>query len=132
MSGCIYCLKTEAETIFKGEEHIIPQSLGGKPFPTITKEFICFNCNSVILSGLETEFKQDSFEGVFGQMLGVGEANSVWIRGRSININTVAGFGDRFFDEMFPFLKMENNTPVIDLVGQLKVRNNMMGSKFFD
>lgn len=131
MSKCIYCLKTESETVFKGEEHIIPQCLGGKPFPTITKEFICSNCNSVILSGLETEFKQDSFEGVFGQMLGIGDSGSVWIRGKNMNINTVAGFGDKFFDEMFPFLKIENNTPVVDLVGQLKVRNKYDGFQVF-
>jgi len=131
MSKCIYCLKTESETPFKGEEHIIPQSLGGKPFPTITKEFICSNCNSVILSKLETGFKQDSSEGVFAQLLRIGGADSVWIRGSNININTVSGFGDAFFNEMFPFLKIENNFLVVDMVPQLKVRNKSSGFQIF-
>lgn len=131
MSKCIYCLKSEPKTSFFGAEHIIPQSLGGKSFPTISRDFICSNCNSNILSKLETGFKQDSMEGVYAQMLRIGGVNSVWIRGKNININTVCGFGDDFFNEIFPFLKIENNVPVFDSVAQLKVRNKSDGFQVF-
>jgi len=130
MKKCVYCLKQEGETTFNNEEHIIPQSLGGKTFPTISKNLVCDSCNSILLSNLETKFKRDSIEGLYAQMFNIW-SKSVWITGENIEIETVEGFGERFFDEAFPFLSFQNNTPVVNYTPQLKVRNKKSGYQVF-
>lgn len=120
---CIYC---GSQNIFN-KEHVIPQFLGTfEPInPTLkTKDkLVCQNCNSKIFSSLETEFKEDSWEGITGQMLNLTRSNSVRIRGANVKIECLSGLGDKFFDEIFPFLKEENGKFVVDLKPQIKVRN---------
>lgn len=130
MKKCVYCLKQEDETTFNNKEHIIPQSLGGKNFPAINKNLVCDRCNSILLSNLETKFKRDTIEGIYAQMFNLW-SNSVWITGENIEIETVEGFGEKFFDEAFPFLSFKNNTPVVDYIPQLKVRNKKSGYQVF-
>lgn len=120
---CIYC---GSQNIFN-KEHVIPQFLGTfEPInPTLkTKDkLVCQNCNSKIFSSLETEFKEDSWEGITGQMLNLTRSNSVRIRGANAKMECLSGLGDKFFDEIFPFLKEENKKFVVDLKPQIKVRN---------
>ena len=120
---CIYC---GSQNIFN-KEHVIPQFLGTfEPInPTLkTKDkLVCQNCNSKIFSSLETEFKEDSWEGITGQMLNLTRSNSVRIRGANVKMECLSGLGDKFFDEIFPFLKEENKKFVVDLKPQIKVRN---------
>lgn len=129
MKKCIYCLKEEGEVTFHGEEHVISKCLGGTPFPVLS--VVCDSCNSNVISGLEDVFKKDSLEGIYAQMYRIGDTHSVWIRGLDTNISTVSGFGDKFFDEIFPFLKIENGQFVVDCVPQLKIRNASEGFQVF-
>ena len=128
---CVYCQKKEPAVQFNNEEHVIPQSLGGKPFPGINKKLVCSDCNSLVFSKLETAFKQDSIEGVFAQMMPIDDPKTVWIRGKNLKLNPSLGFGDRFFDEMFPFLEYENDKLVFVTKSQLKVRNKHLGYQIF-
>ena len=120
---CIYC---NSQNNFN-TEHVIPQFLGNfTPInPTINTDdhLICSNCNSRIFSALETEFKEDSWEGIHAQMLNLAHSNSVRIRGANVKMECLSGIGDRFFDEIFPFLKAENGKIIVDLKPQIKVRN---------
>jgi hypothetical protein len=125
MKRCVYCLCEEDEvTTFKGSEHIIPKFLGGRsPFPLIEKNLVCDNCNSVKFSNLETIFKKDSYEGIFTYMLNLEASKSVWVVANNITISNDCGLGDDFFNEIFPFLKLENEKLVIDVKSQLKIRD---------
>ncbi len=120
---CIYC---KSNGPFN-KEHVIPQSLGSfSPInPTIqsTDGLVCKNCNSVTFSALETEFKEDSWEGVTGQMLNVTGSNSVRILGNNVTMKCFSGIKDSFFDEIFPFLKLQNQKFVIDVKPQVRIRN---------
>lgn len=120
---CIYCgLKDTFNT-----EHVIPQSLGtfAPVNPTILPSdgLICAHCNSVTFSALETEFKEDSFEGIMGQQLNFTGSNSARIRGINVKMECLSGMGDSFFNEIFPFLKEQDGKFVIDVKPQVKVRN---------
>ena len=83
---CLYC---RSQSIFN-KEHVIPQFLGTfEPInPTLkTKDkLVCQNCNSKIFSLLETEFTEDSWEGITGQMLNLAGSNSVRIRGANVKM----------------------------------------------
>lgn len=120
---CIYCGRQD---VFN-REHVIPQFFGTfEPInPTLKKNdnLVCQNCNSVIFCALETEFKEDSYEGITAQQLNLVNSNSVRIRGVNVKIKSNSGLGDNFFDEIFPFLKEENKKFVVDLKPQIKVRN---------
>ena len=132
MAKCIYCNKTDAEF---NDEHIIPQCFGGfEPLNLILKKsdgLVCKICNSKTFSALETIVKEDSEEGLFAQQINLGGSNSVRILGRRLEINSVPGFGDSFFNQMFPFLRIENGTIVADLKRQVKVKNYANGYQIF-
>lgn len=133
MCKCVYCLKVEPETTFCSREHVISQFLGGfEPTnPHLQGDLVCDNCNSLIFSRLETNFKEDSYEGLFAQMLNLENSGSVRIKGKNIDIKTVMGFGDGFFNEIFPFLKYENDKLVVDFKPQLKINNYAEGYQIF-
>ena len=120
---CIYC---SSKNNFN-KEHVIPQFLGTfEPInPTLIKQnkLVCQNCNSKIFSALETEFKEDSWEGIIAQQLNLANSNSVRIRGVNVKMESISGLGDKFFDEIFPFLKEEKGKFVVDLKPQVKVKN---------
>ena len=120
---CIYCGTEETFNT----EHIVPQSLGtfAPVNPTILPSdgLVCEHCNSVVFSALETEFKEDSYEGITGQMLNLTGSNSVRIRSINVQMECLSGMDDSFFNEVFPFLKEQNKKLVIDVKPQVKVRN---------
>jgi hypothetical protein len=120
---CIYCGSEESFN----KEHVIPQFLGNfepiNPTITATDRLICFQCNSVTFSGLETEFIEDSWEGITAQMLNINGANSVRIRGRNVKMTSLSGLGNHFFNDIFPFLKQQDGKFVIEPKAQVKVRN---------
>lgn len=120
---CIYC---SSQNNFN-KEHIIPKFLGSfsplNPIITANDQLICQNCNSKIFSSLETGFKEDTLEGIRSQMLNITGCNSIRIRGNNVKMECLSGLGDNFFNEIFPFLKKENEKFVVDLKPQIKVRN---------
>lgn len=135
MSRCIYCLKDENSTIFQSREHVIPACLGSfTPLsPTITAKdgLVCDVCNTQIFSSLETNFIEDSYEGITGQRLNIEGRNSVTIRGKNFKIEQISGFGDKFFDEMFFFLKPQGGKIVPGLKKQIKLRRFQGGYRVF-
>jgi hypothetical protein len=126
---CVYCLKTETETSFRSEEHIISQCLGGEPFPVITGDFVCDHCNNVTFGRLETIFKQDTFEGVYAQMLGFSD--TVWVNGRYFELSDVGIFNGDMLNSIFPYLKFVNGKEEIVFRSQLKVKNRGTGFQVF-
>lgn len=132
MAKCIYCDQTDTNF---NDEHIIPQFFGGfEPLNPILKKqdgLVCKECNSKTFSALETIMKEDSEEGLFAQQLNLEGSGSVRILGKRLTIKSVQGFGDSFFNEMFPFLKIENDKIVVDMKRQVKVRNYADGYQIF-
>ncbi|MFA6043106.1 MAG: hypothetical protein WC786_05455 [Patescibacteria group bacterium] len=120
---CIYCGSTGPFN----KEHVIPQFLGTfTPVnPTLqgADGLVCQRCNSVVFSALETEFKEDTWEGITGQMLNFLGANSIRIRGINVTMEFFSGMGDNFFDEIFPFLKQQDGKFVVDPKAQVKIKN---------
>jgi len=135
MPKCIYCIKDENSTSFHSREHVIPACLGSfSPLnPTITAKdgLICDTCNTRIFSPLETNFIEDSYEGVTGQRLNIEGRNSVTIRGKNFKIDQLSGFGDKFFDEMFFFLKPQDGKLVPEFKKQIKLRRFQGGYRVF-
>jgi len=135
MPKCIYCLKDDSSTSFRSREHVIPACLGSfTPLnPTVTAKdgLICDACNTRIFSSLETNFIEDSYEGVTGQRLNIEGRNSVTIRGKNFKIDQLSGFGDKFFDEMFFFLKPQDGKLVPELKKQIKLRRFQGGYRVF-
>lgn len=132
MAKCIYCNQTNTEF---NDEHVIPQCFGGfEPLNPILKKLdglVCKTCNSKTFSALETIVKEDSEEGLFAQQINLERSGSVRILGKRLEINSVPGFGDSFFNQMFPFLKFENGKIVVDLKRQVKVKNYANGYQIF-
>lgn len=134
MAKCIYCNNDKDQTEFN-DEHVIPKFFGGfEPLNPILKKqngLICKKCNSGTFSGLETIVKEDSEEGLFAQQLNLENSGSVRILGRRLEINSIPGFGDSFFRQMFPFLKIEEEKIVIDPKRQVKIKNYADGYQIF-
>lgn len=124
MRVCVYCIKNDAETTFIKSEHVIPRLFGvfNKPVnnPTIIN-YVCDQCNSNF-SLLETYVKEDTEEGIFFQMLNLTNSYQIRIRGEKVKTNFCPGFGDNFFNEIFPLLKIENGKQVIELKSQIKLK----------
>lgn len=120
---CIYC---SSEGTYN-KEHVIPQFLGSfSPLnPTIKAqdELVCNECNSSVFSALETEFTEDSYEGIRGQMLNLSNSKSVRIRGKNVKMECVSGLGSDFFNDIFPFLEEQDEKFVINIMPQIKTRN---------
>jgi hypothetical protein len=132
MTKCIYCNRINPEF---NDEHVIPQFFGGfEPLNPILKKqdgLVCKKCNSERFSKLETFVKEDSEEGLFAQQLNLEGSGSVRILGRRLKIDSVPGFGDTFFNQIFPFLKVEGGRIVVDLKSQVKVKNYTEGYQIF-
>jgi len=120
---CVYCENSHSFN----KEHVIPQFMGSffpiNPTIKASDELICKNCNSVVFSGLENVFKEDSQEGIHGQMLNLTGSNSVRIRGKNVQMECLSPLGDKFFNEIFPFLKEQNEKLVVEVKPQIKVKN---------
>jgi len=131
MYKCIYCLKTFTKSNFKSDEHVIPQCLGGKKFPKLIN-LVCKGCNNGVFSPLETEFKQDSIEGIICQMVGTGIwSETVWIKAKRTNFIIGNGIGIDNFNHAFPFIRFINNIPTYEFRSQLKVKNKSDGYQVF-
>ncbi len=128
---CIYCL---GDLAFN-KEHVIPQFLGTftpiNPTLKAKDKLVCQNCNSKIFSALETEFKEDSCEGVRSQMLNFDKCNSVRVRGKNVKMECLSGLGDKFFNEVFPFLEIQNGNFLVKFKPQIKIRNYADGYQIF-
>jgi len=122
MPECIYCGKNENEVSFNGREHVIPRLMGSFENSPILKDCVCDNCNSKVFNSLETKFKEDTEEGVCCQMFNLQNSCQIRIKGNNIKTNFSPGLGDDFFNEMFPFLKIENNNWKAFLLPQIKIK----------
>lgn len=122
MKQCIYCNKTESETLFHAREHVIPRLLGTfQNSPTLIG-LVCDKCNSEVFNPLETKFKEDTEEGIYYQMFNFENSCQVRIRGKNIKTTFSSGLGDDFFNQWFPFLKEQNGQWKIFLLPQIKVK----------
>jgi hypothetical protein len=132
MAQCVYCLKTDQETTFNSKEHVIPKSLGrfNSASPTIKRDVVCDNCNSSF-SLLESEFIEDTYEGIHSQRLGLGNRGSLIFRDKNFKIDNTKGFGDGFFKEMFPFLELKDGKYVPVLKNQIKLKRKSGGYRVF-
>lgn len=61
--SCIYC-KTQDPELFKGVEHLIPQSFGTFGSDTPTLDCVCDECNNLFGRTIDQAFARDSWEGV--------------------------------------------------------------------
>lgn len=82
---------------------------------------MCNACNE-LFNPLETNFLEDSMEGVLGQRLNLENRKSVTIRGVNLQVAQEIGPGDEFFNQMFIFLKSEGDRIVADFKNQVKIR----------
>ncbi len=135
MSRCIYCLKDDTQTLFTKREHVIPASLGSfvplNPTIIATDGLVCSNCNEKIFGPLETNFIEDSLEGVYAQRLNLQGRNSVIMRDKNFKIERLAELGDKFFDQMFFFLEMKDGKVVPVMKDQIKLKRFQGGSRVF-
>ena len=115
---CIYCGKSKNTNI----EHVIPQLMGKFINNLTIVGFVCISCNSEVFKQLENEYKIDTPEGITYQMFNFDDKYKVRIRGKRVEMICDAGFKDKFFDDMFPFLKVENGQIGIDAKPQIKVK----------
>lgn len=124
MARCFYCLQDGKQTTFNNREHVIPQSLGTfSPLnPLFKGDLVCDRCNSSF-SALETNFNEDSEEGIYGQMLNIEGSNSVRLRGRNVKLKFDSGLGSDFFNDIFPFLKRVEDKLVIEIKPQVHFKN---------
>lgn len=131
MIKCIYCLKDNNKTTFQTREHVIPQSLGTfAPLnPVIKDRIVCDDCNTKILSPLETNFIEDSIEGFTAQRLNLNNRNSITMRNNSFKVDTESGFGGDFFNQMIFLLKPQDGKLVPYQKAQVKFRG--LGGKAY-
>jgi len=116
--------KDNLQTTFNNREHIIPQFLGKfSPLnPLFKGDIVCDQCNNEF-SPLETNFKEDSEEGIYGQMLNIQGNNSVRLRGKNIELKFTSGMESNFFNNIFPFLRWNRDKFVIEIKPQVQLKN---------
>lgn len=123
MKVCIYCEVNETEGSFNGKEHVIPRLMGVFQDNLTLKDVVCDNCNSVIFSSLETEFKEDTEEGIWLQMFNFEDNTQIRIRSKNATAEFSAGLGDDFFNAMFPFLEVDKKGNILFLFRpQIKIK----------
>lgn len=117
---CIYCLKDETQTSFRGSEHIIPVFLGGTKEMMLDK-YVCDECNSGILNGYEAHFKVDSYEGIFSSMIGLKNKRTIRIADDALKYKLSLADGDMgIFKNIFPQITREGK---IELRPQIHMKN---------
>lgn len=70
MKPCIYC-KTTDDSLFKGVEHLIPQSFGKFGSATPTLHCVCDVCNNFFGREIDQAFARDSWEGIVRYKKGI-------------------------------------------------------------
>ncbi len=126
MPRCAYCLKDATITTFNGTEHVVPYSLGRfTPLnPTIKGDLVCDNCNSVVFNKLESNFKEDSYEGLVSQLFNLEGHSNIRLRGKNVsNIKFEWGFDDKFFESIFPVLKIGDGIVKAYPISQIQLKN---------
>lgn len=101
------------------------------PTITATDGLVCDSCNGETFNRLETIFTEDSYEGVLSQRLDLLPGKSVTLRDQRFKITKRLGFGDNFFNTMFPFLRPGAGGYEVELRNQVKVRGLASGSRVF-
>lgn len=70
---CIYCRSTD-QALFKGVEHLIPQSFGTFGTDTPTLDCVCDTCNNFFGRTIDQAFARDSWEGVTRYKQGISSS----------------------------------------------------------
>lgn len=122
---CIYCGKTDKEVSFNRREHVVPKLMGGFNNNTLLHKLVCDTCNSKVFSPLESEFKEDTVEGLRFQMVNFNNDSQIRVRAEKVIRTIKAGFKEKMFDDMFPFLKIQaDGTFKVASVPQIVIKNN--------
>ncbi|MFA6446694.1 MAG: hypothetical protein WCW31_00360 [Patescibacteria group bacterium] len=127
-------MKDQNGATFTKREHVIMDSLGSfTPYSlTLLPEYgvVCDSCNE-LFSPLETNFTEDTWEGVYGQRLGIKKRRSVVLREKNFKIKRVCGLGGDFFDQIFFFLELRDGKVVPVLKDQIKLWRSGTGYRIF-
>ena len=121
---CLYCKKNENQVSFNGKEHVMPRLLGVFDDNLTLIKRVCDNCNSIIFSKLEQEFKEDTEEGIIYQMLNFENRPEVRVRYNNLKTTFNYGLGVDFFNQIFPFFEWQNEKLVIVPKAQIKIQNH--------
>lgn len=122
MNKCIYCHKSTPEVTFNGKEHVLPRLMGTYEQDLTLRGFVCDVCNSIIFNKLETKFKEDTEVGINYQMYNFTDSYQVRVRANNVKTKFDLGLPDRFFNDWFPFLKLQDGGWKVFLLPQIKVR----------
>lgn len=120
---CIYCKKSNLEVSFLGREHVIPQLMGVFDNNPTLKKSVCDICNSKVFSPLEIKFKEDTEEGIRLQMLNLSDSSQVRIKAENVTRTITKGLKEKMFDEMFPFLNLQDGVFKVVLIPQIKIKH---------
>jgi hypothetical protein len=118
---CIYCGNTGDGVVFT-REHVIPGLLGVFENNLTLVGCVCHDCNSNKFGPFEANFKEDTEEGLFCQMINFSKDHQIRIRGKKLKMSVELNLGESFFNETFPFFSVEKGKRNITFVPQIKVR----------
>jgi len=121
MNSCIYCGPHDAPITFS-REHVIPELLGVFENNLTLVGCVCGVCNSKVFGPLEMNFKEDTEEGLFCQMINFSKSHQIRIRNNKLKMSVELGLGEAFFNETFPFLSLAGGKRQIVFVPQVKIR----------
>lgn len=93
MKTCIYC-KTQDQSLFKGVEHLIPQSFGKFSSETPTLKCVCDECNAFFAKELDQVLARDSWEGVNRYKKGIKSREQRPIKRLKFSLEKVLEMGD--------------------------------------
>ena len=123
MARCIYCKKNHQEVGFSKREHVIPEFFGVYENTPTLHGLVCDVCNGDVFSPLESKFKEDTLEGIrYQQMCNMTGSSQVRIRNEKAVPKFSSGIGDKFFDEVFPFLDWQDNEWKVVLLPQIRIK----------
>ncbi|MFA5793173.1 MAG: hypothetical protein WC897_04890 [Candidatus Gracilibacteria bacterium] len=125
MPRCIYCLQEKPIEGFSKREHVISQFLGTfEPDLYFQGDTVCDQCNNE-LSGIETVFAEDSWEGVQTAMLKIRCKKTVRLRGERIKFNLSSDGNLGVFNNLFP--QINPRTRQIEFRPHVVIRTNQGG-----
>ncbi len=93
MKTCIYC-KTEDQSVFKGVEHMIPQSFGKFGSDTPTLKNVCDRCNAFFAKELDQVLARDSWEGINRYKKGIKSREQRPLKRLKMSLEKVPEMGD--------------------------------------
>jgi len=125
---CIYCLKDEKEVSFQATEHILPKMFGDFKKLVFKNSIVCRNCNT-IFSGLETEFLEDSLEGLMSAVHRIVDRSHIRLKMNNLKIKVIGDFEGSVFERIFP--QPEFNASNIAPRSLIVVNNKQSGFNVF-